>query len=84
MRMTVNIPNHLMRDAMASTGITVKKKVIEEALRLLIGQYRRRRLGEKLGVTNLRLTTAELELLREDAPAPEADLGSSCDERGPR
>lgn len=51
MRTNIDIDDHLMRNAMRSTGATTKRAVVEEALRLLIqtrGQASVRRLRGKV------------------------------------
>jgi Arc/MetJ family transcription regulator len=51
MRTNIEIDDHLMRDAMRSSGARTKRAVVEEALRLLIqtrGQAQVRRLRGKV------------------------------------
>ena len=42
MRTNIEIDDELLREAMAATGLATKKATVEEALRLVVSQKRRR------------------------------------------
>lgn len=42
MRTNIEIDDDLLAEAMAATGLSTKKATVEEALRTLVRQYRRR------------------------------------------
>jgi len=43
MRTNIDIDDALLAEAMAAAGLTTKKATVDEALRVLVRQYRRRR-----------------------------------------
>jgi Arc/MetJ family transcription regulator len=42
MRTNIDIDDELLAEAMAAAGLTTKKATVDEALRRLVGQHRRR------------------------------------------
>lgn len=42
MRTNIDIDDQLLAEAMAAAGLTTKKATVDEALRRLVGQHRRR------------------------------------------
>ncbi len=42
MRTNIEIDDHLLKDAMVATGLTTKRATVEEALRRLVADKRRR------------------------------------------
>jgi Arc/MetJ family transcription regulator len=51
MRTNIDVDDALLAEAMAAAGLTTKKATVEEALRVLVRQYRRRRaIGDMAGL----------------------------------
>ena len=67
MRTNIEIDDELLREAMAATGLATKKATVEEALRLVVSQKRRR---EALRSTAGIGWDGDLETMRRDVGPP--------------
>jgi Arc/MetJ family transcription regulator len=67
MRTNIEIDDELLSEAMAATGLATKKATVEEALRLVVSQKRRR---EALRSTAGIGWDGDLETMRRDGPPP--------------
>jgi Arc/MetJ family transcription regulator len=70
MRTNIEIDDDLLAEAMAATGLSTKKATVEEALRILVRQHRRRAaIADMVGLG----WEGDLDVLREgrsDEPRP--------------
>ncbi len=66
MRITIDLDDDLLREAMNLLGERTKRAAIQRSLEELIRQKRRERLREKLGKLDLELTLSDLDRMRQD------------------
>jgi Arc/MetJ family transcription regulator len=77
MRGTVDIPDDLLRDAQALSGLKTKREIVTAALDEFVRRRRLERLRARIGRGNLDLTQEELEQMRADEAPVAVDVETS-------